>query len=466
MIRLAFIFLIISIQLIKGQTRLKDTIPKTKFNFGFCDYYQTPFKGNALVESIKKPSNSSVFLQRRWSEPKLQKRWNLNNEYSTDNPIRHEAFMLDFHLAADITKDLKLEGRVVFEDRGLSYGAYNPNLFVFYPQYKLLYRKNFVLHNHIANFRYEIGNFVNFKFGEGLVLYNIDFQGDYAQLKYRNFTLENIHIYDLSTNIGLNIDDADQLGLFFSPFTTDTTRLLRYRFGIINSINLPTPERPFTTKKSGSVDITAAIFHSNKFRIYSQGSYRYAGFGKNVPGKFALLVGFEAHYLDNNNSFAFKTEGRYYGQYYNFWYYNIDVYYRDTSQNDLGNFVGTSIYPLERYDRPFSQWAVFTTYQFTSVAAISLQGDYSYRIWKGFNLLIKPDLNFIFWPKTVNYFAPFFQAGILYETKNFDTYIGITNKGMNLDNWYPDFYLYKTPVFFVRLRKLLEHESFIVNYGR
>lgn len=446
-----------------SQNNLKDSFPKYKFSLGFSNYYVGTFEHDNKNFKVKIP-NKPFFLQRRFREKDLQERWNLFENYSTDDPLFHGAFSLSFHVHSQITKSISLEGRAVFEDRGFSYGAYNPEIMAIFPQIKLKYHKGFLLKNDSLILKFDFGNFVDFRFGEGLTLYNIDLQGDITNLRFKNFNLKFLHVYDLYQSIGLNINDAFHLGLFYEPkYSESASEKMRFRLGVIHVKNTPTSEPPFSDENNNTIDATAALYKKGSFRIYTQESYRYNGYGNDFTKKSSALLGLQFEKNMKRVSFDLRMEARYYGIYYNAWFINTNVYYRNPDKEDMGNFIGTSLYPLERYDRPYSQWAAYTFYNFTSIAGISFQGKCDIPLYKKLSLQIKPDLNYIAWPDSIKFFLPFMQAGLYYhEPKKFDIFVGLTNKGMNLDNRYPDFYLYKQPYIYFRIRKLLENKSDIV----
>ena len=437
----------------------------TSWDFGFGSFYQAPFanfENYADPLTVKLPEES--FMQRRYGDIELQKLWDLNNDNATDNPLFHEAFYLDLQASHKLSKDITIQGRTVIEHRGNSYGVYNVKNIALYPQYRISFNKKIAFLKDSIAFSINYGNFNNFKFAEGLTIYNLDIYGNYSKIIFKRFDLEYLHIADLFQGIGLNIDDAFYSGL---SYTVKNKSGLSWRSGVHHTFLMPTGTDlpPFSEKPDNMVDINTALYKSSKFRLYGQSSFRY-NIGQNFPGfrynnrhnvveSCAALLGASIKKSSKKFNIEVRAEGRYYGSLYKMWFVNTNVYYRNKDQESYSNTVGSSLYPIIRYNRPFGQWAVYTEYnRGINMLAASAEINMEYALHKNVSISGKTDLH-ILKPEDHKIFTyPFYDLGFsLHSKKEYGLYLGITNKGMNLDKHYPTYYLFKKPVVMLKLYK-------------
>lgn len=157
-------------------------------------------------------------------------------------------------------------------------------------------------------------------------------------------------------------------------------------------------------------------------------------------------------------SHSWRSELRYYGALYNSFYYMPGLRYRDPAYNIYSmyaNTVGDHLYPLRKFDTPFSQWAMSTEFQWYDVFLANLTGNLQYRFDKKLGAFLDHDLNYIYAiskktasPHRISYLYPFFDGGFVYTpAPNMQLKASMTNKAMNLDLHYPTHYLLKQPVF-------------------
>ncbi|HEX7846226.1 MAG TPA: hypothetical protein VF476_10545, partial [Chitinophagaceae bacterium] len=128
------------------------------------------------------------------------------------------------------------------------------------------------------------------------------------------------------------------------------------------------------------------------------------------------------------------------------------------------NTTGKYLYPLRKFDTPFSQWAVFTEYSGYNLWALSCTGQLEYSLDKKFSLMLDYDLNAITAKldkgfginpgeeRRSSFIYPFFKSGFRYSPiREFYFSVYVTNKAMNLDIGYPTLYLAKKPFVGVEL---------------
>ncbi|TAL67233.1 MAG: hypothetical protein EPN82_14760 [Bacteroidetes bacterium] len=381
---------------------------------------------------------------RRPDEPDLQQKWELFGNDLTDNPIRHGASYIkltaeaDYHGISAITS-------IFAEHRGASYGTLTLKDIVLYPKFYFAFDTSFNVFNEKFSLGVSIGNYDNINLYEGLNMYNIDVQGDNWYFKWRNLKFEYNKIADLLLGIGLNMDDANDFifSLENLEFAYNFFLTLKYGFYSYNAFIVPLDD-----KNNDGNTFSAGISYKDFIRLYMQyGKRNNDNTGYSSGESSAFLLGLNVKYTDNIFNVFAKSEYRSYGKFYNLYYYNQNIYYRDTSRRTYSNNVGPELYPLYYYDRKFSQWAVFTEYQGMDVICLTLQFDSKIYLIDRFYLYANLDINSI----TAGSYEPFtysfidYGAGYEVMKDNFLA-IGITNKAMNLDNSYPTFYQYANSV--------------------
>jgi len=191
--------------------------------------------------------------------------------------------------------------------------------------------------------------------------------------------------------------------------------------------------------------------------VHLSGVEAYAEYGiRNVSLKdnTAYLIG--THYALHSALLILDThlEYRYYGSIFNFgWYEPAQVAGRDSSgaaiyasnagRYHLGN---ADLYPIELYDHPFSQWAVFTDYQGVNVSGITFYADLKIPIYQSLFFKGLLDWNRIEAQGHAPFVYPFFACGLGWEPFAGVSFLySLTNRTMNLDRAYPTLYLLKYP---------------------
>jgi len=459
-----------------AQNKFADSIfknNKLKLDLEAGYYYYHPI----ITNDILLPSILSI---RRPLQPDIQDQWYLNKvpgkAYQlSDNPLDHAAGYVTLHLCDYVSKNVDILASITGELRGTSYGVYNTGNTIVYPQFRLGYHDTFAVFNRKLAVTVSGGNYNNIRIDEGLTYYNIDAEALFIKVSYAGFTFEHMHIADLLESIGLNIDDGVTHSLYYT--TSKGVKGEIWKFGIGYDINdqIYGPNNqyfPEDTHDRNFYNVYAALIPDSSSRVYIQVSNLQGG-QIDAANTNAFVLGAKKTLSRKNMKISYRAEIRYYGSYFkdNFW--NDQVYYRSLTPNiypqNYANTIGPNLYPLRNYERPFSQFAAFTEEQFNpySIAGASLYLDGDFRIYKQIFFKVNLDINYMTWfspnsrlndiPNSASFTYPFYKTGILIQpAKNINVFLGITNKGMNLDNTYQTFYLLKDPYFYFEVTKTVQ----------
>ena len=399
---------------------------KVDFDLGFGTYYQFSAYQRTDLSEAKIPA---LLSPRRRDEPELRNQWGLNNNFVTDNPLFHGAYFFDAGARVLLAEGLEATVMLTAEQRGFSDGRFSKNTINVFPYFNIIYHRRF------GDFSYSLqaGDFYNSKLYEGLTYYNIQVSQSWIfKLKYKNFYLKQFGMADLIQNIGLGIGDLydyslgaenvflnrkDSLQLDAHFGYSDNTGSIALNSGFFNyAINLSFRDRVF---------------------LYSQLATR------NVSGKnTAFLLGFSAHRKKNTpHDWSIQVEYRNYGAAFNEGFIN-NVYYRDPNEPAFfTNSTHNVFFPLITYERPFSQWAVFTEYQNRTVSGFTIQGKWHYRLFGKTYAKFEHDLNWISAEGSPSFLYPFYTLGLGAKPKpEIELFFEITNRVLNLDKHYPTIY--------------------------
>ena len=192
---------------------------------------------------------------------------------------------------------------------------------------------------------------------------------------------------------------------------------------------------------------------SNKGNIYDRG----------IRQQSAFVAGAEYHFTHKRFSSFATAEARYYGSSLNFSCFGKGLLYRDSSAGLVANTVGDYLYPLRKYETPFSQWGVFAQYFTCDVIGLTLRGNMAYTTSSKTEASLDYDLNFISATENKSYNSRDEKSSFLYGFFTAAFYhkpvpglkggFIITNKGMNLNKSYPTFYLFTMPYIGFRIFK-------------
>lgn len=354
---------------------------------------------------------------------------NKRNKNINDNPLLHGAAISDFSIAFN-KYGLDLNLNLIGENRGSSYGVYNSKSMIVYPKYGMGYDKEFKILDQILKVGIYTGNFNDMRVIEGLTFYNLDGQGTKLYIQSGKFKLSYQKIGDLKYWIGLNIGDANNYWLSLDGFELLDSLKADFKIGTYDYY-----------PSLGNGQTYSLALNYKKLRVYSEVDIK-SDINRNpIRWNSGLLLGANYDYNENNIKIKTRMEYRYYGYLFNQDRYNKLVTYRGNGT------IGQYLYPLNLYDRPFSQWAVFTEYQNKNVSCLTWQFDLFYNFYDNFNLHCNLDMNYIQASNLEPFLYPFYNFGLTYEAIK-DVYLqySFTNKSMNLDSPYPTFNLYTQPV--------------------
>lgn len=390
----------------------------------------------------------------------LAKRYSvLKKDELTDNPLKHGAMYIDLGLEAG-KGGVRLGFDIIMEHRGMSYGVYNMDNIVIFPKFHAALDTALQVRGETIEIGASAGNHDDFSIYEGLTIYNIDAQGVYAYLKWRNFRLWHSHIGDLSNGVGLDIEDAMDYALSIEDFDLSDKLLLNIQAGYYY---YPMRPKPADDALKRGVNVSIALTRKESLRIYSQLAIRevedpaYSGIKR-----CGHLAGCKYRYKNDKLDISLVAERRFYGRYFNWGYKNTGGGFRyrpnNAGSNLYGSTVGDYLYPLSLYFRPFGQWAVYTEYQGRDVQSLIFRAEVRYGLPAGFFIDSYLDFNHIEVSNEPSFLYPFYDIGIGWEpVKGVYTRFGWTNRGMNLDRHYPTLYLIEPGVPTLEVGGMIEY---------
>jgi hypothetical protein len=414
----------------------------------------------AYVES----SAPEAIATRRWGETERRWNWQLWEGMVSDNPLIHVGTSMTFGVTARPIDGLRVRGELVGEIRGFSYGATDVANTLVVPRFVVAIDTSTEFAGDTLGFRATFGYMADVRVDEGLMLYNIDAQGLRAEARWRWLRLGYTKVADLFAAIGLGIQDYDQLwaGVGELPLADGVTA-----GATAGLISMPSAgeriEYPANSPRQRLIDsaemgdfastISACIEAGRDAALYGQLALR-TGTSEHLLSRAAWVAGARAMLGGDDASITATAEYRYYGGLFNADRNNLDVDYRDPVRDLYANTIGPSFYPLAHFDRPFSQWAVFTEYQdLKDVQGATLSAAGRLRIGHTWAIRAALDLNHVAAEGLEGFLYPFYTAGIAWEpSPRFTIGIAATNRAMNLDKSYPTLYLLQTPTALFTMR--------------
>jgi hypothetical protein len=412
------------------------------------------FWGSKIFENTYSPGVSmaeNIRLQRK-NSPSAVSDFN----YATDNPLRHGAFYAALKNKVNITEGLEINFDLYGEIRGISYGVSNTENMIVYPIINLKGVDSFFINKKKFTVYGKVGQFIDEKLHEGLLIYNVDAQGLQAELEFSQFKISYTLYGDFYNGIGLNIDDLHAITI---------SRYLK-QGNIQVGFSLYSTAPPHENKKN---NLRYSLFSHYKLKrgsLYAQLGYRavdnsQSKFETGLDKQIAFVIGLRTKHGDEKLFWNNQAELRYYGKSFNARHFEYKLLYRDpiAVSGLYANTIGEFLYLLRKFETPFSQWAVFTEYQGSNVFCFSSVGALNWKFSKKFDADLEYDLNLImattdtaYTNANTNFFYPFFTFGIYYTPiRSFRVGAILTNKGMNLDLSYPTFYLYSRPYFGIKM---------------
>ncbi|MBV6646116.1 MAG: hypothetical protein KI790_11745 [Cyclobacteriaceae bacterium] len=404
------------------------------FDLGFGTYYQFTTLGSTAFNSAVIPD----LLPRRINDPMVRANWNLDSDLVTDNPFFHGSYF--FRLGGQFVYDSTLHVTMAanMEQRGFSDGRFSSNTFNTYSYFNAWYLKK----RGKLSYLLQVGDFWDMRLYEGLTFYNLQTQSAIFKLKYGPFYFKYAVIGDLLIGIGLGIDDV-----YDYSFGLEKLKLLSESMHLDMRMGYSHNRR---SASGGFWNLSTRFTYKDQVEIYSQYSTHETG--------GALLVGLDLTKKEISRfTYNVSVDFRNYSSGFNSGYIN-NVYYRNPGAgSSFTNSTARAFVPLEFYERPFGQWAVFTEYQGRNVRGFSLKGALSYNLFRKTFVQTKLDLNWIN-TKEESVLYPFYSIGLGDKpAKDIEIMLELTNRVLNLDKHYPTLYASKTPYFMIRAYKRLRY---------
>ena len=375
-----------------------------------------------------------------------------------DSPIKHGAYYAVVKSTTTFTPGIRLTINLYGEHRGLSYGMYSRENVVVYPVFFLQVKDSVKFLKRRFLIEGKVGDLIDKRTEEGLFIYNVDAQGGELYISSPGWTTSFAWYGDFFAGIGLNIDDvyAFSLKKTLGKKNNTTAGIALYGF--------PPP----LTRVFNHLYYSVYFSHQyDKAKVYAQAGYqsgRNKGsfYSSGLRQQSAFVAGVNFKYGNNKWSGKTTAEVRYYGSSINLLHSDSRVRYRNPDEDLYANTIGKYLYPLRKYDNPFSQWAVFTEYAVCDVGAESISGDINYFLTKKTKAALEYDLNYITAKENTDYNSAGITSRIFYSFYTLGYYytpidhcnIGIimTNRGMNLNLGYPTLHQFTRPYFGFKIR--------------
>ncbi|MEO1626826.1 MAG: hypothetical protein AAFV25_16860, partial [Bacteroidota bacterium] len=263
-----------------------------------------------------------------------------------------------------------------------------------------------------------------------------------VKLQYDKFYVKHMGVGDLLIGIGLGIDDLYDYSTGFESLHLNDAKsvAMDIRFGYSNNRN---------SRNGGFYNLSTKVTVAEKSEFYAQTSFR-------RQGNAAFLIGVkDSREIGSKFRIDLLAELRSYSADFNLGYANI-VYYRDPEEpSSYTNNRNRVFIPLDFFERPFSQWAVFTEYQGEDVLGLVARVDASYTLFRQSSIDVGLDINYISSDQE-NFTYFFYDIGyVVRPYKDLEISLSMTNRVLNLDKNYPSLYLTSSPYFLVRMYKPL-----------
>ncbi len=404
-------------------------------------------------ESDQTVNLPSLIRNQRWG----QQVWQTSSDAISDNPLRHGALYFECNTQLQYKNKLKLNLDLFAEQRGASYGLFDKSNLLIFPVFSIEGKDTIEIVKHSIKLSGKAGYFLNEQLNEGATIFNVDAEGWKIGVELNKWFLEGTLYADFSNGIGLQLDDVYALSL-------------RKVFGKKDSSCIGISYAEFKKLPWLNNNYLGSLFGHLQFanlKLYAELSCRldntrnnnYYTIENKLTQKMAALLGASYAWKKNGFSFMGVFEARYFGAIYNEEYFDFRLRYRDPNGGSYANSVGKYIYPLRKFDRPFSQWSVYTEYIGSQVFSLNCRGAMKQHLAEKLNLQIEYDINYINarnYDNSVDPFSsfvyPFFTASVNYQLmKEAEVGFILTNKAMNLDISYPTHYLLQNPVFGLKL---------------
>ncbi|HVK39019.1 MAG TPA: hypothetical protein VNA88_10835 [Candidatus Kapabacteria bacterium] len=356
-----------------------------------------------------------------------------------DHPLYHGATYARVGANIAVVPGASVDGEIVAEHRGVSYGVYAVDEMIVFPRVLLSFDTTFTIAGEPLRAIAQAGHFSDVRWGEGLTFYNMDGQGSNIELGWRWVRIWRRQIGDALYGIGLGIGDVMDLGvgLLDVPIVD----------GLEADVRLSHVDY-FASGGNGTSG-SLALQYASLARLYLQYELRdQVQFTEPSADRSAVVIGLAGAHELGDFAFDGRAEWRRYGAGFNDGRINRDVKLRGN-----GSTIGEFLYPLDFYERPLSQWAVFTEFQEQDVEAMTLQIDAYYRLPYSLIIIGEIDLNAVSTSGGVSTSIDLFNIGFGWEpSPGTRLTLTSTNRAMNLDRHYPTVSAYRDPVLLMTAR--------------
>jgi hypothetical protein len=362
----------------------------------------------------------------------------------SDNPLYHGASYFDFYMHYNLSKNISIQTHLFAEHRGISYGIFSTSAMVVYPMFRGELKKTFSFMNSQWDFDAILGCFADLRLYEGLNFFNLDTQGTNISLRKGHLKASFFLAGDLINGIGLNIDDLIDYSIAY--YSDDHRGSFQYQI----QVGVSDVGRKF---KRYIWNLAASILSPKRFSLYTQISYKkkkdffqWETSHPSIADMCGALLGFKYNLETIETHFLFTFEIRYFGKYFNAGNCDHNVVYRKEYGGEYNNTVGPNLYPLRWFNRPFLQWAVFTEYQSKNIAGVTSVISFKKQLLMDLFVRADIDFNYLFTEGEPSFLYPFYDLGLAWRFfKLGEIKVSLTNKSMNLDIYYPSFYLLRDP---------------------
>jgi hypothetical protein len=384
----------------------------------FWAMYQQPTKGS---EEVLHP----LALQ-------LRRGHGASSSFGRDHPLLHGAAYVGLYARLPLDSIFDLKVGLIGEHRGFSSGLFNTNAIRSFPLFQGHLRDSFRLAGQDFYFTGRAGYFEEARAGAGLVFFNLPAFGlDYA-IHWRRWRFQYIQYNDFLEWIGLNYDEPRMFWL-----SRAETPQLEWGAGArLEALQF----------RDWSPSFWLRWRASESLGLYAQYELRpdAAARGHHWQSRSGALLGGSWEGQRGRLQHRQRLELRYYGSGFNQGWQRPHHYFRDV------------FYALLLFDRPYSQWPVFTEFQGRHTGALSWQANLDYRLHQRWRIWLESDLNLLGVQGEQPFVQYLYTAGIgLRLNEEVDLSFIITNKGMNEHVFFPAFYQYRYPFFGYRVSRRL-----------
>lgn len=356
--------------------------------------------------------------------------WNCITNKVQDNPFFHLAIYTGIDHKLVLNKKYTLETVLYLEERSHSGGNNTVSNIVVFPKILLQVKDTLTIGSKDFGVFIRGGDFWNEDIDDMMRLYNIDYQGIIAELRLNNWGLSFMTIGDLASNVGLDLPQTYRFALGYR------NKGLRNLTSITLNELTSSPKGSHPTEADVNLSNFTRKTFSEHFNVETQVDMRI-----NPELGNSLAIGLKANYKEEN--IKISSALRYYAAEFNFGYNGKEPNYSGFGDN----YVGEQLYPLKNYYRNYSQWAAYTHLGPSDLIALEVTSSWEEKLYKKFGVFYDLDFNYIYdLDRDVQYFFPIYNSGIQVDfLSNFIGKISLTNKHMELRNYYQTFAVSRKP---------------------